>query len=93
VVLGLGAISGYYCLATAALQRAAGISALPAHLDLQPWGRRSSPLYPAAMAIWPFWGTSASWRAIHVVSNSVAWCYGVLQWERSYGYVKSRNGL
>ncbi len=93
VVAGLAIIVGYYCVATALAQRLLGITSLPAHLDLQPWGRRSQPHYPLAMAIWPFFGTRISWRAIHVVSNSFAWCYGVVEWNREYSYVKSRNGL
>lgn len=53
----------------------------------------SQPFYPLAVLLWPLFGTGMRWRALHVLSNCFAWCYGVYEFRASYGYVKSRNGL
>jgi hypothetical protein len=55
------------------------------HPAFSPWQNKSHRPLPLLSRI--------RRKAIHVFSNSFAWCYGVWEFSTAYTYTKSRNGL
>mmetsp|Transcript_5088 Transcript_5088/g.11056 ORF Transcript_5088/g.11056 Transcript_5088/m.11056 type:complete len:397 (-) Transcript_5088:348-1538(-) len=96
LVSGVLAICTYYLLLVPSVQMMLGIQQVPPHLNLEPWGRQPGsprPFYPAALLIWPVFGTSVQWRFMHAISNTFAWAYGIYEWGCSLRVVKACNNI